>query len=124
MSLVVSCIALIFGICHLLRLAQSLSGQMVNKVMITMHIVTYLFIIVVNAIQFLTFFVGSLRTYEIISICLLVVLCVCTAIFGLIVNRIVTKIQAISSYSKSIAHSLMTAAAASDSVNQGRLNNS
>ncbi len=117
LSLVVTFIALIFGISRLVRLAKSLRGQMVNKVMITMHIVAYLAIIIVNALKLLS---RGLRVYKIETICLLAVYCVCTVIFGLIVNQIVTKIQAFSSYSESIAHTLMTAAAATDLVNQGR----
>ncbi len=90
---------------------------MVNRVMITMHIISYLAIIVVNALSYLFI---SVRAYEITAICDLAVISMCSVIFGLIVNQILTKIQAITSYSESIAHSLMNAAAASDLVNQGR----
>ncbi len=85
-----------------------------------MHIVAYLTIITVNALQIWALF-GNLRAFEITIICLLAVYSICNAIFGLILNQIVTKIQAITSYSESIAHSLMTAAVASDLVNQARL---
>ena len=56
-----------------------------------MHIVAYLVIVVVNALQTMEYF-GSLTAYEISSICNLVVYFVCTLIFGLIVNTIATKI--------------------------------
>jgi hypothetical protein len=58
---------------------------MVNKVIITMHIVAYLAIIMMNALAYLTVN-RSLRAYEIESICLLAVYSVCTVIFALIVN--------------------------------------
>ena len=78
MSLALSCVILIWGICR-------------NKSSIFMHIVAYLFIVVVNALQFMLYF-GSLRAYEIATICSFVVYFVCTLIFGLILNTIVTKI--------------------------------
>jgi hypothetical protein len=80
--------------------------------MITMHIVSYLAIIIVNTLQFVQY--DSSRVCEITTICYLAVISICTVIFGLIVNKIVNKIQAITSYSESIASSLMTAAAGSD----------
>ena len=58
---------------------------MVNGVMIMMHIIAYLAIIIVNALQ-LVFFSRSLRAYETVNICELVVYSICTMIFGLIVN--------------------------------------
>ena len=64
---------------------------MAKKVTIIMHIVAYLVIVVVNALQTMEYF-GSLTAYEISSICNLVVYFVCTLIFGLIVNTIATKI--------------------------------
>ena len=75
------------------RIVKSNSELMVNKTMITIHIVAYLFIIVVNALQYVPY--SSIRSYEIAKICDLVVYFVCTLIFGMIVNSIVTKIQAI-----------------------------
>jgi len=83
-----------------------------------MHIVAYLFIIVVNALQFMPVAHLSNRSYKIATICNLVVYFVCTLVFGLIVNYIVTKIQAITSHLESITYSLMTAAVASDLVYQ------
>ena len=53
--------------------------------MIIMHIVSYLAIIIVNALQYL-FYYRSFREYEISTICLLAVTSVCNLIFGLIVN--------------------------------------
>ena len=53
--------------------------------MIMMHIVAYLAIIIVNAVQFL-FAYGSLKASEISAICWFVVYFFCTVIFGLIVN--------------------------------------
>ncbi len=58
---------------------------MVNRKMISMHIVAYLAIIIVNAFQYLAYNRG-LIAYEIANICLLAVYSVCTVIFGLIVN--------------------------------------
>ena len=85
LSLVASCIVLVWAICRLVRLAKSLSEKMVNKVMILMHIVAYLVIIVVNAIAY-AIPVHDLRAYEITTICTLAVNSVCTVIFGVIVN--------------------------------------
>ena len=91
---------------------------MVNKVMILMHIVAYLFIIVVNALQFL-FAYGSLKANDISTMCSMVVWSVCTLIFGVIANTIVSKIlNATASDTESVAFSLMTAAAKSELSNQ------
>ncbi len=65
---------------------------MANKVTIIMHIVAYLFIVVVNVLQIMVYYDISLRAYLIAEICSLVVYFVCTLIFGLIVNTIATKI--------------------------------
>jgi hypothetical protein len=51
MSLVLSCIVLIWGIARLARILRDLSNMLANKVMIVMHIVAYLFIIAVNIVQ-------------------------------------------------------------------------
>jgi hypothetical protein len=59
---------------------------MVNKVMIIMHIVAYLFIIIVNVLSHVTYGKDGLRTYEIYCMCSLAVYYVCTLIFGVIVN--------------------------------------
>jgi hypothetical protein len=50
LSLVASCIVLVWSICRLVRLAESLCEKMVNKVMIIMHIVAYLVIIIANVL--------------------------------------------------------------------------
>jgi hypothetical protein len=55
-----------------------------------MHIAAYLFIIIVNALQYVTY--STLKSYEIAMICNLFVYFVCTLLFGLIVNTMVTKI--------------------------------
>jgi hypothetical protein len=68
-----------------------MNSIMANKVTIIMHIVAYIFIIVVDATQTMMYF-DSPRAYEISTVCNLVVYFVCTLIFGLIVNTIVTKI--------------------------------
>ena len=68
-----------------------MKNMMVNKVMITLHIVFYLAIIIVNASQFLLI-ENTLKESEISTVCLLVVYSVCSLIFGLIVNTIVTRI--------------------------------
>jgi hypothetical protein len=106
--LVLSCIVLILGIARLARILKDLSNMLANKDMIVMHIVAYLFIIAVNIVQ-TAYYRGGLRAYEITTISSLVVYFVCTLIFGLIVNTIVTKIIAADiQRSQSIASSLMT----------------
>ena len=79
------------GIARMARIVRDSSNLLANKVMIVMHIVAYLFIIAVNIVQ-AAFYKGGLRMFEITTICCLVVYFVCTLIFGLIVNTIVTKI--------------------------------
>jgi hypothetical protein len=81
----VSCIILVWGICRSIKFYKSVADQMVNKVMIIMHIVAYLAIIMMYALAYFTVNHG-LRAYEIYSIFLLAVYSVCTLIFGLIVN--------------------------------------
>ena len=49
MSLAISCVVLIWGICRMVRFVGSMNNIMANKVTIIMHIVAYLFIIVANA---------------------------------------------------------------------------
>ena len=72
-----------------------------------MHIVAYLFIIIVNATQLYFSYVPSGRAYEISTICYLVVYFVCTLIFGFIVNTIVTKIENATNFAESTSSSLM-----------------
>ncbi len=58
---------------------------MPNKVIIIMHIIAYLAVIIVNALGYFT--LGrDLKVYEISTIVSLTVYCVCTVIFGLIIN--------------------------------------
>ncbi len=85
LSLVASCIVLVWAICRLVRLAKSLSEKMVNQVMIIMHIVAYLVIIIANVLAYAGYN-DSLRAYEIVNMCNLAVFSMCTVIFGLIVN--------------------------------------
>ncbi len=54
--------------------------------MIIMHIVAYLFIVVINALQFIPVTNSSIRLFEIVGICSYVVYFVCTLVLGLIVN--------------------------------------
>jgi hypothetical protein len=66
---------------------------MANKTMITMHIVAYLLIIIVDIVQeFVLVSFTDFLTYEIVTILEVIVYAVCDLIFGLIVNTIVTKI--------------------------------
>ncbi len=65
---------------------------MANKVMIIMHIVAYLLIIISNAICNVAFYKDGLRAIEISYICNISVSSVCTVIFCVIVNQLVTKI--------------------------------
>jgi len=83
LSLVASCTVLVWAICRLVRIKKSES--VVNKVMISMHIVAYLFIIIID---FLTTYIplADLRAAEIAIICNIAVYSVCNTIFGLIVN--------------------------------------
>ena len=76
---------MVWAICRLVRLANSLSEKMVNKVMILMHIVAYLVIIIVDVLSYVIFN-DSLRAYEIYEMCYLAVYSVCTVILGVIVN--------------------------------------
>jgi hypothetical protein len=76
--------------------------------MIMTHIVAYLFIIVLNALQFMNI-PPSFRAYEIATICNLVVYFVCSLIFCLIVNTIVSKIMNATNSAESLKSSLMNA---------------
>ena len=91
-SLALSCIVLICGIARLARTLWDFSNFLANKVMIVMHIVAYLFIILVNIVQTAAFYKFGSRAFEITTYCDFVVYFVCTLIFGLIVNTMVTKI--------------------------------
>jgi hypothetical protein len=108
MLLVISCIVLIWGIARLARLVRDLRVMLVNRAMIVLHIVAYLFIIVVNIVQSAAYFKNSLRAYEIMTIFSLVVYFFCTLIFGLLVNTIVTKIIAAESQCSKSIDSLTT----------------
>ena len=85
MSLITSCIVLIWAIYRLVRIIGSNKNMMPNKVIIIMHIVSYLAIIILNAVVYFVF-ARSLRAYEISAMISLGVYCVCDVIFGLIVN--------------------------------------
>ncbi len=50
MFLVLSCAFLAWGICRLIRIVESFSVLLVNKVMIILHIVAYLLIIAMNVL--------------------------------------------------------------------------
>lgn len=76
---------MVWSFCRLVRLSKSLSDKMVNKLMITLHIVDYLALIIVDVISYYFYF-GSLRAYEISVISGLLVYCVCNVIFCLLVN--------------------------------------
>jgi hypothetical protein len=77
---------LVWGIYRLARIVRSVSDQMVNKIMIIMHIAAYLFIIVVNISEFRASIYGEPKKVEIVSSVFLVVYFACSVIFGLIVN--------------------------------------
>lgn len=91
-SLVLSCIVLIWSIARMARIVRDSRNILVNKLMIVMHIVAYLFIILVNIVQTAAFYKFGSRAFEITTYCDFVVYFVCTLIFGLIVNTMVTKI--------------------------------
>jgi len=64
-----------------------------NKFIISMHMIAYLFIIIANLLDLVKTPATGLKFFEISEICMLVVYFVCTLIFGLIVNGIVTNIE-------------------------------
>jgi len=88
--MVISCSVLVWAIVRLVRLKKSRSEKMVNKIMITIHIVAYLFIIIASA---LTIWVpiNDLREFKISQISTFVVYCVCSVLFGVIVYQLTTK---------------------------------
>ena len=52
---------MVWVICRLVRLANSLSEKMVNKVVIIMHILAYLVIIIANVLSYVAYFKAGLR---------------------------------------------------------------
>jgi len=108
-SLAMSCIILIWGICRMLRFFGSANRMLPNKVIILMHIVAYLFLIIVDIIQNVIAVNQNYgyKAYEISTICNLVIYFVCTLIFGLIVNTIVTKIEIATNLAESTNSSLI-----------------
>ncbi len=54
--------------------------------MIIMHIVAYLFIIIINVLSYVANKKDTSKAYEIKTICYFAVYSVCTVIFGVIVN--------------------------------------
>jgi len=107
-SLVMSCIALIWGIHRMARFYEIKNDMLPNKAIIVMHIFSYLFIIIANPIQVMT--ASNAKAYEISSICLIVVYFVCNLIFGLIVNTIVAKIEKATNFIESTSSSLIESA--------------
>ncbi len=51
-SLFISCIVLVWGLCKLTILANKNYDMIANKVMIALHVVSDLFVILVNALQY------------------------------------------------------------------------
>ena len=81
--------------------------------MITVHFVAYLVIILADVAT--TIPVTDLRSFEISEICNIAFIFVDNVIFGLIINQLASKILAITANTtKTLAHSLMDAAAPSD----------
>ena len=68
-SLVLSCIVLIWSIARMARIVRDSRNILVNKLMIVMHIVAYLFIIAVNIVQAAAYYKSGLIAYEITTIC-------------------------------------------------------
>jgi hypothetical protein len=85
LNLVLSLIVLVWGMVRLIKIVGSASSMLVNKVMIIMHVVAYLFIIVTNAPGFYYYELNA-KTYRIWTTCDLVVYSVCSTILCLIVN--------------------------------------
>jgi len=72
----------------------SYNNMLPNKVMITMHISAYLFVIVVNfSFYFDAYDPENLKPYLTISLIMFMVYFVCILIFGLILNNIVNKVE-------------------------------
>jgi len=89
-----SCVALVWGICRMVGFFGSYNENILpNKVLIAMHIAAYLFIMIADWIQLYEATKYDIKTYEIWTVCFMVVYFVCILIFGLIVNTIVTKIE-------------------------------
>ena len=85
LSLVASCIVLVWAIYRLVRISKSTSGKMVNKVMIGMNIFVFLLIIIITVLISATP-ASDLRASETLFICSIIVYSVSNTIFGLIVN--------------------------------------
>jgi len=92
-SLVMSAIVLVWGIYRMVIFYGSFNEDMLpNKMIISMHIIAYVVIIIINIVQAF-FSPNRLKSFEISYICGLTIYSVCTFILGLIVNMIVNKIS-------------------------------
>jgi len=67
LSLVVSCIVLVWGISRLVKIVQQASDIMGNKAIIAVHIFDYILVIIVNTLQF-EYTYKSLKASELSSI--------------------------------------------------------
>ena len=92
---------------------------MADKAIITIHILAYLVIIITDVLT-TVIPVQNLRAIKISTICNIASISLGTAIFGLIVNYLTTKIFAISENPASLASSLTTTVTPSDLVDQNR----
>lgn len=101
---------MICAIRRLVRLSGPAGEKMVNKLIVTMHIIAYLLIIIVDIItSLLALGKNNLREFEISQICNLAVYSLCNLLFGVIVYQLANKILAINAFSESSGSSLIAA---------------
>jgi len=89
---------------------------MVNKFVITIHILDYLILIISDSSE--TFFPNeNTEAYKISVFCNIAVITVCNVVFGLIINQLATNVLVICNYYPSHPETLIDVPAPSDFVN-------
>lgn len=93
-----STIVLVWAIYRVARLFKHLSKNIINEAMITVHLLDYLILLVVCLIAI---FIPStdVKAKKITVIVLLITECVCSVVFGLIINHLASKILAFTAHS-------------------------
>jgi hypothetical protein len=108
-SLVISCCILVWGFKRLIKVMKLTTvDTLVDKTIITWHIIAYFFVVVANLVQYFVYFKYP-KFYAISTYCLLAINLVCSTILAVIVNTIVTKHLKTKLLSDSITESVMTA---------------
>jgi len=79
---------------------------MVNKVIITVHVLDYLILIIIAIVATYTP-ITELRAAKIFRICDLTIYSVCDVIFGLIIYRLASNINTITASTQTVAQPLM-----------------